>query len=101
MKLFVGDFHKQLIWATEVHASDWLRSNLSVKITNKKFHELNGPHGKGVPFEEHAQKLFYIIFFHKCKGIHNPVHAHCQLLDLFLFFDFHKYTSTDVCDYEE
>ena len=34
MKLFVSDFHRQLLQATEILASDWLRANLSVKIIN-------------------------------------------------------------------
>ena len=35
MKLFVSDFHWQMLKATEILASDWLRAHLSVKITDK------------------------------------------------------------------
>ena len=34
-KHFVSDFHRQMLKATEILASDWLRANLSVKITDK------------------------------------------------------------------
>ena len=39
MPLFVSDFHQQMIEITEILASDWLRANLSVKITDKMLHE--------------------------------------------------------------
>ena len=39
MKLFVSDFHRQMLKATDIHASDWLTANLSVKITDKMLHE--------------------------------------------------------------
>ena len=35
MKFFVFDFHQQMLKAIEILASDWLRANLSVKITDK------------------------------------------------------------------
>ena len=40
MKLFVSDFHQQMLKATEILASDWLRANLLVKITDKMLHEM-------------------------------------------------------------
>ena len=39
MKLFVSDFHGQILKATEILASDWLRANLSVEVTDKMLHE--------------------------------------------------------------
>ena len=39
MKPFVNDFHRQVLKATEILASDWLRANLSVKITDKLLDE--------------------------------------------------------------
>ena len=39
MKLFVDDFNRQMIKATEILASDWLRANLSVKIPDQMLHE--------------------------------------------------------------
>ena len=39
MRLFVSDFQRQMLKATEILASDWLRANLTVKITDKMLHE--------------------------------------------------------------
>ena len=39
MKLFVGDFHRQMLKVTEILPFDWLRANLSVKITDNMLHE--------------------------------------------------------------
>ena len=36
---FVCDFHRQMLKATEIVASDWLQANLLVKITDKMLHE--------------------------------------------------------------
>ena len=35
----VSDFHRQMLKATEILAFDWLRANLSEKITDKMLHE--------------------------------------------------------------
>ena len=40
VKLFVGDFHQQMLKATEILAADWLRANLLMKITDKMLHEM-------------------------------------------------------------
>ena len=40
MKLFVSNFHRQMLKTIEILASHWLRANLSVKISDKKFHEM-------------------------------------------------------------
>ena len=40
MKLFVSDFHLQMLDATDILASDWLRTILLVKITDEMFHEM-------------------------------------------------------------
>ena len=40
MKHFFSDFHRQMLEATEILSSDWLRANLSVKITDKMLHEM-------------------------------------------------------------
>ena len=40
IKHFVSDFHWQILKATEILASDWLRANLSVKNTDKMFDEM-------------------------------------------------------------
>ena len=39
MKLFVSDFHRQMLKAGDILASDLLRENFSVKITDKMLHE--------------------------------------------------------------
>ena len=39
MKLFVSDFHRQMLKATEILTSDWLRANLSVNFTDKMLYE--------------------------------------------------------------
>jgi len=38
MKLFAGDFHRQMLQATEILAADWQKAKLSVKITEKMLH---------------------------------------------------------------
>ena len=40
MILFISDFHRQMLKATEILASDWLRANFSVKITDKMLCEM-------------------------------------------------------------
>ena len=40
MKFFVSDFHRQMFKATEILTFDWLRANLSVKISDKMLHEM-------------------------------------------------------------
>ena len=39
MQLCVSDFHQQMFKATEILASDWLRANFSVKITDELLHD--------------------------------------------------------------
>ena len=39
MILFVSDFHRQMLQATAILASDWLKPNLSLKITDKTLDE--------------------------------------------------------------
>ena len=40
IKRFVSDFHWQILQATEILASDWLRANLSMKNTDKTLDEM-------------------------------------------------------------
>ena len=39
MKLFVSDFYRQMLKATEVLASDWPKANLLAKIIDKMLNE--------------------------------------------------------------
>ena len=43
MKLFVSDFHRQMLKATDIPASDWLRAIWSVKITDKVLYDRAPP----------------------------------------------------------
>ena len=45
MKGIVGYFIRQLLQATEIIASDWLRADLSDEISDKSFHETLPGHG--------------------------------------------------------
>ena len=40
MKLVVSDFHRQMLYATDITTSDWLRAKLPVKITDKMLNEM-------------------------------------------------------------
>ena len=43
MKLFVSDFHRQMLKASEILESVWLKANLSVKTTDRMLHHERPP----------------------------------------------------------
>ena len=48
IKLFVPNFHWQMLKATEIIAFDWLRASMSVKITDKMLHPAWFMHQSGI-----------------------------------------------------